>query len=69
MKLLPKKLALAGALLTMLAGIASGDTIKVGVLAPFSGPMAIWGEQFKNAIDVYVAQHGTNAGAHTIEFI
>lgn len=69
MTALLRKLALAGAIVTMLASIASGDTIKVGVLAPFSGPMAIWGEQFKNAIDVYVAQHGTNAGPHTIELI
>ena len=56
--------ALAGA-----AGGAAADTIKVGVLAPFSGPMAVWGTQFKDAIDVFVAQNGTTAGDHTIEFL
>jgi branched-chain amino acid transport system substrate-binding protein len=61
--------ALAGATLALMASAATADTIRVGVLAPFAGPMAIWGEQFKKAIDVYVAQHGTKAGAHTIEFI
>ncbi|MFW8641914.1 ABC transporter substrate-binding protein [Rhizobium beringeri] len=28
-----------------------------GVIATFSGPNAIWGKQFREAIDVYVAQH------------
>jgi branched-chain amino acid transport system substrate-binding protein len=61
--------ALAGLAVTTMAVAAAADTIKVGVLAPFSGPMAVWGQQFKNAIDVYVAQHGTKAGPHTVEFI
>jgi branched-chain amino acid transport system substrate-binding protein len=69
MKSLLRTFALAGASAVMMSGIAAADTIKVGVLAPFGGPMAIWGEQFKNAINVYVAQHGNKAGAHTIEFI
>lgn len=63
------KYALAAVAATVMASTAIADTIKVGVLAPFAGPMAIWGEQFKNAINVYVAQNGTKAGAHTIEFI
>lgn len=57
------------AAVVMTAGVAAADTVKVGVLAPFGGPMAIWGEQFKKAIEVYVARHGTKAGDHTIEFI
>jgi branched-chain amino acid transport system substrate-binding protein len=69
MKSLLRTIALAGATTAIMAGIAAADNIKVGVLAPFGGPMAIWGEQFKNAINVYVAQHGNKAGAHTIEFI
>ena len=69
MRILIHKFMLAGAAAVLMAGAAAADTIKVGVLAPFAGPMAIWGEQFKNAIDVYVAQHGTKAGDHTIEFI
>ena len=64
-----RALVLAAAALAGTAGAAAADTIKVGVLAPFSGPMAIWGEQFKNAIDVFVAQNGTTAGDHTIEFL
>jgi len=52
-----------------LSGAAYADTIKVGVIAPFSGRFAIWGKQFKEATDVYVAQNGTSVGGHTIEFI
>lgn len=69
MKRLFRTYALAGLAVTIFAATAAAETIKVGLLAPFSGPMAIWGQQFKNAIDVYVAQHGKNAGSHTIEFI
>lgn len=63
------KWALAGAALAASAGSAGAETIRVGVLAPFSGPMAIWGEQFKTAMEVYVAQHGKQAGPHTVEFL
>lgn len=63
------RLAAATSALALVAGLAAADEIKVGVLAPLSGPMASWGEQFRNAIDVYVAEHGTEAGEHTIEFI
>lgn len=69
MKRVARTLAATAAALALTAGVALADTIKVGVLAPFSGPMAVWGEQYRNAIDVYVAQHGTKAGEHTIEFI
>ena len=61
-------LALAAAL-SLGAGGAWADEIKVGVIAPFSGPFAVWGEQFQQGIETYVAQHGDTAGEHTIEFI
>ena len=53
----------------MAAGMAGADTIKVGVIAPFSGPFAQYGIQYQQAIEVYQAQHGTEAGGHDIEFI
>ncbi|UXN57374.1 ABC transporter substrate-binding protein [Phyllobacterium zundukense] len=49
--------------------LAQAETIKVGVIATFSGPNAIWGKQFREAIDVYVAQHGDEVGGHKIQFI
>ena len=51
------------------AGIGAADTIKVGVIAPFSGPFAQYGTQYRQAIEVYQAQHGLRAGDHEIEFI
>lgn len=53
----------------LLAGADGADTIKVGVIAPFSGPFALYGEHYRNAVEVYQAQHGTTAGAHEIELI
>jgi branched-chain amino acid transport system substrate-binding protein len=48
---------------------AMADTIKVGVIAPFSGPYAQYGIQYQQAIEVYQAQHGTGIGGHDIAFI
>ena len=64
-----KALAVAALMSVAMQGHAVADTIKIGVIAPFSGPFAIWGKQFQEAINVYVAQNGTKAGEHTVEFI
>ena len=66
------KPSLAVALVATIASLAAGasaDTIKVGVIAPFSGPFALYGTQYQQAIEAYRAQHGTSAGEHEIEFI
>ena len=52
-----------------LSGAAWADTIKIGVIAPFSGPFAQYGTQYQQAIEVYRSQHGTASGDHEIEFI
>jgi len=68
-----KLVAVMGAACAMglaFTGTAMADhTVKVGVIAPFSGPFAIWGKQFQEAIEVYVAQNGETAGGHTVEFV
>jgi len=61
--------ALGAALLLGLAGPAAAETVKVGVIAPFSGPFAIWGKQFQEAIEVYQAENGTAVGDYEIEVI
>lgn len=68
MKMIQSALALAVAVWAVTGG-AWAHTVKVGVIAPFSGPFAIYGKQFQEAIAVYVAEHGTSAGGHEIEFI
>ncbi|VAW25127.1 ABC transporter, substrate-binding protein (cluster 4, leucine/isoleucine/valine/benzoate) [hydrothermal vent metagenome] len=70
MKKAIKLMAGIGAISMVMASAALADhTVKVGVIAPFSGPFAIWGKQFQEAVEVYVAQNGETAGGHTVEFI
>ncbi|MFB9952990.1 ABC transporter substrate-binding protein [Rhizobium puerariae] len=54
---------------SFLCTAVNAETIKVGVIATFSGPNAIWGKQFREAIDVYVAQHGDEVAGQKIQFI
>lgn len=61
--------AVVAALSSGLSSAAIADTITVGVIAPFSGPFAIYGKQYQEAIETYVAQNGTMAGEHEIVFI
>ena len=57
------KLAVVGLLLLMAAaGARAEETLKVGVIAQFSGPFADFGQQIGNGIDLYIQQHGPVAG-------
>lgn len=70
MKNLVAALSAVSAIGLAAAGPALADhTVKVGVIAPFSGPFAIWGKQFQEAVEVYVAQNGEMAGEHMVEFV
>ena len=51
------------------SSVAYADTIKVGVVGPFSGPFALQGKNFKAGIDAYMAMNGTTVGDDTIEVI
>ncbi|TNY31459.1 ABC transporter substrate-binding protein [Pelagovum pacificum] len=57
-------LAVAG-----MAGTAGAEVIKVGVICPTSGPYAIYGKQFSEAVEAYQAIHGTEIDGNEIEFI
>ncbi|MDE4603188.1 ABC transporter substrate-binding protein [Sinorhizobium meliloti] len=48
---------------------AQADTIKVGVVGPFSGPFALQGKNFKAGIDAYMAVNGAKVGDDDIEII
>ena len=48
---------------------AYADTIKIGVVGPFSGPFALQGKNFKAGIDAYMAMNGTTIGDDTVEII
>src|SRR5215211_4683290 len=45
------------------------QTIRVGVIAPFSGPFADYGKQFDAGIKAYQKLHGDKAGGHKVEII
>lgn len=48
---------------------AIADTIKVGIIGPFSGSYALQGKNFKAGIDAYQAEHGNMIGDHKIEIV
>ena len=60
-----------GAAIAMLVlpGLAVAETVKVGVIGVFSGGFARWGEQFKQAIEVFQKHHGKVVNGNTIEII
>lgn len=47
----------------------SAETVRVGLIAPFSGPFAIYGKSWQEAIDVYRKQHGDSVDGNKVEFV
>lgn len=68
MRLLASAALIAASLLT---GHANADeTVKVGVIGPFSGGFAgSFGEPFRQGVETYVAQHGDPLPGVKIEFV
>jgi branched-chain amino acid transport system substrate-binding protein len=65
-----KRMLLIAAAAAVLCGApAEADTIKVGVIGPFSGPFAIAGKNFKWGLEAYQAIHGKKVGADEVEFV
>jgi branched-chain amino acid transport system substrate-binding protein len=60
--------AVAGSLL-LGTGAAAAETVKVGIIGPFSGPFALQGKNFKAGIDAYQALNGKSVGGNEIEII
>lgn len=53
----------------LMSGAAQADTIKVGVIGTMSGPYALFGQNFKAGIEAWVAENGSKAAGHDVEFI
>ena len=51
------------------AGAHAQDSIKVGLIAPFSGPFADYGKQMEAGIKAYMAQHGDTVAGKKIEIL
>jgi len=50
-------------------GSAAADTVKIGIIGPFSGPFANFGEGWKHGIDAYLRIHGNTVAGQKIEII
>jgi branched-chain amino acid transport system substrate-binding protein len=68
-----------GRVATLLAGLvawglatappAAAETVKVGLILPYSGAFARLGETMDNAVKLWVKQNGETVGPHRIEII
>ncbi len=67
MKAFLKITALAGFVLAATA--ASAQTVKIGLLSPFSGPFAVWGTQFKQSVEAFQKVHGDSVKGSKVEVI
>lgn len=57
------------ALFAFAPGAQAQDTIKVGVIAAFSGPFADYGKQMEGGIKAWMAQHGDKVAGKKIQII
>jgi branched-chain amino acid transport system substrate-binding protein len=51
------------------SGTVFAKTVKIGLIAPFSGGYARWGEQFQQAIEVFQSDYGDNVNGNKVEVI
>ena len=62
--------AMALGSLTATAQVAHAEeTIKIGIVGPFSGPFATTGTGFRQGLEAYVAQHGSEVGGRKVQLI
>src|ERR1700749_3751993 len=62
-------LAASIAAMALATPVAAQDTIKVGIILPYSGQFADGATQMDNAIKLYVKQHGDTVAGKKLEFI
>eukprot|EP00913_Durusdinium_trenchii_P004180 g3872.t1 len=64
-----KKLLMAALVFGLVGTSAFADTIKIGVIGPFSGPFALQGKNFKAGIDAWLAVNGKSVGGNEIDVV
>ncbi len=64
-----KRMLLAAGLCLAAASGRAEDTIKVGLIAPFSGPFADYGKEMQTGIKAYQKVHGDKVAGKRIEVI
>ena len=63
------KAKLLAAAICLSASLAQADVVKVGVIAPLSGPYSLFGKNFQSGLNAWAAEHGTTVGDHEIRFV
>ena len=51
------------------ASAVAQETLKIGVILPYSGPFADAANQLQAGIDLYIAEHGDEVAGRKIELI
>jgi branched-chain amino acid transport system substrate-binding protein len=55
---------------SLVAGaVHAQDTVKVGIVAHFSGPFAVIGKQFREGIEAYQSVNGSKAGGRQVQIV
>ena len=65
-------LALALAVPALVLGASAAqaqNTVKIGLIAEFTGPFADYGTQIYNGIKTYIKLHGDTFGGKKVEFV
>lgn len=69
LKLAAMLAVMAGAQIITAAPAHAEETIKIGLIAAFSGPFADYGKQMEGGIKAYMAQHGDKVAGKKVEII
>ena len=64
-----KKLALALTFAALYGGTAAAQTVKIGIILPYTGQFADGAKQLDDGIKLYVQQHGGSVAGKKLEFI
>ncbi|MCB5363659.1 ABC transporter substrate-binding protein [Pusillimonas sp. CC-YST705] len=63
------RMGLAACLAASLSSVAWADTVKVGIIAPFSGPFAHYGKLFKDGAEAYLKKQDGKFAGHDIQIV
>src|ERR1700754_5353166 len=64
-----RKALIAGLLALLVSPAAAQQTVKIGLIMPYSGQFADTATQMDNAIKLYVKEHGDTVAGKKIEII
>ena len=55
--------------LTFSISHASAEVIKIGMIANFSGPFAVWGQQFRQSMEAFQKVNGKSIDGNEVQLI